>query len=121
RPPRSALFPYTTLFRSGAGAGNGLRLPGLPGSGPGDPLPESQAFGFEAITGDARTLLLRFTPAPGYYLYRDRSSFRIEGADGIAAGPPLRPPGTVHHDDTSRDHVASFAQVAVPLALAPQH
>src|SRR5690606_16410329 len=33
----------------GAGASNGLRLPGLAGSGPGDPLPESQAFGFEAI------------------------------------------------------------------------
>src|SRR5690606_3173916 len=42
----------------GAGTGNGLRLPGLSGPGPGDPLPESQAFGFEAIAGDAHTLLL---------------------------------------------------------------
>jgi thiol:disulfide interchange protein DsbD len=32
------------------------------------PLPPEQAFGFEAIAGDGNTLLLRFTPAKGYYL-----------------------------------------------------
>src|SRR3712207_7847816 len=32
RPPRSTLFPYTTLFRSGLldGAGDAMRLSGLP-------------------------------------------------------------------------------------------
>src|SRR5256885_9183235 len=29
RPPRSTLFPYTTLFRSGAGIGAGLGMPVL--------------------------------------------------------------------------------------------
>src|SRR5437016_12981308 len=29
RPPRSTLFPYTTLFRSGAGRRGGLALDGL--------------------------------------------------------------------------------------------
>src|SRR3546814_12861921 len=72
--------PYTTLFRS--------RLPGLSSGPASEPLPDMQAFAFEAIVGDARTLLLRFTPAPGYYLYRDRSSFRIEGAGGIVPGTP---------------------------------
>jgi thiol:disulfide interchange protein DsbD len=52
------------------------------------PLPPEQAFGLEAIAGDGNTLLLRFTPAKGYYLYRDRNSFRLEGADGIATGRP---------------------------------
>src|SRR3712207_7400843 len=30
RPPRSTLFPYTTLFRSGCAAGGGADLPGRP-------------------------------------------------------------------------------------------
>src|SRR3712207_8692165 len=35
RPPRSTLFPYTTLFRSGepAPAGSPRRRPGAPGAG----------------------------------------------------------------------------------------
>src|SRR2546426_3781975 len=36
RPPRSTLFPYTTLFRSQQG---GVRL-GVPGAGPAAPGPE---------------------------------------------------------------------------------
>ena len=32
------------------------------------PLPPEQAFGFEALVDDASALLLRFTPATGYYL-----------------------------------------------------
>src|SRR5690606_14528010 len=75
----AATAPAPAFGLPGAGIGGALRLPGLSQSGASDPLPEAQAFGFEAIAGDARTLLLRFTPAPGYYLYRDRSSFRIEG------------------------------------------
>ena len=98
-------------------AGNALRLPGLSAAGSGDPLPEAQAFGFEAITGDAHTLLLRFTPAPGYYLYRERSSFRVDGAAGIAAGQPQWPPGTEHHDEYFGDGVVYFDQVDVPLPL----
>src|SRR5690606_15771123 len=34
------------------------------------PLPPEQAFGFDAIADGGNALLLRFTPAPGYYLYR---------------------------------------------------
>src|SRR5438876_6864639 len=40
RPPRSTLFPYTTLFRSGACAG---RLPGRSHGGPG--LPDAHRRG----------------------------------------------------------------------------
>src|SRR5690606_22057687 len=101
----------------GAPRAGGLRLPGLSAPGAGEPLPEAQAFGFEAIVGDARTLLLRFTPAPGYYLYRDRSSFRVEGAAGVEAGAPRWPPGTPYHDEHFGDVVVYFDQVDVPLAL----
>src|SRR5690606_24841735 len=77
---------------------------------------EAQAFGFEAIAGDGNTLLMRFTPAPGYYLYRDRSSFRVEG-DGVRAGAPRWPRGVDHHDAHFGDVVVYFEPVDVPLPL----
>jgi len=93
----------------------GLALPGLAGNDA--PLPEAQAYGFEAIVGDADTLLLRFTPADGYYLYRDRSEIRIEGANDIRPGTPQWPEGTQYHDEYFGDQVVYFEQVDVPLPL----
>ena len=118
-PADAAELPVPAIGLPGAANPvGGLRLPGLAApAGPGDPLPDTQAFGFEAITGDPRTLLLRFTPAPGYYLYRDRSSFRIEGADGISAGRPQWPPGSQYHDEHFGDVVVYFDQIDVPLPL----
>jgi thiol:disulfide interchange protein len=81
------------------------------------PLPPEQAFGFEAIASDGDTVLLRFTPAPGYYLYRDRSSFRVDGHDGISAGTPRWPPGVAHRDEHFGEVVVYFDQVDVPLPL----
>ncbi|MFL6593012.1 MAG: protein-disulfide reductase DsbD [Luteimonas sp.] len=81
------------------------------------PLAPEQAFGFEAIVDDARTLLLRFTPAKGYYLYRDKTSLRIAGATGIDAGQPRWPAGVRHHDEHFGDVVVYFDQVDVPLPL----
>jgi len=97
------------------GTGGGLKLPGIGATDA--PLPEAQAYGFEAIVGDAGTLLLRFTPADGYYLYRDRSEFRVEGGEGIAAGMPRWPEGTRYHDEYFGDQVVYFDQVDVPLPI----
>src|SRR3712207_8346146 len=38
RPPRSTLFPYTTLFRSAGAVRGGRRVAGLRRPGPADPL-----------------------------------------------------------------------------------
>ena len=48
-------------------------------------MPEDQAFRFEAIANSSSELLVRLTPAPGYYLYRDKTSFELAHADGVAA------------------------------------
>lgn len=67
----------------------GPRLFGTPGQTAGVdalPLPAEQAFNFEAIVGDGNSLLLRFTPAPGYYIYRDRTSLALEGTGGVRTG-----------------------------------
>lgn len=81
------------------------------------PLPPEQAFRFEAIVGDGNTLLLRFTPAPGYYLYRDRSAFRLEGARDIAIGRARWPAGVSHHDEHFGEMVVYFDQVEATLPL----
>lgn len=82
------------------------------------PLPPEQAFGFEAIAGDGNTLLLRFTPARGYYLYRDRTRLQLADADGIALGKPRWPAGQQHFDEHFGQVVVYFDQVDVPVPLA---
>lgn len=49
-----------------------------------DLLPAEEAYRLEVHARDSRTLDATFTPAPGYYLYRDRIHFRIEDPAGIA-------------------------------------
>ena len=101
-------------------AASGLQLPGMPAS-QALPLPSEQAFGFEAIVDNGNRLLLRFTPAPGYYLYRDRSSFSLEGAAGIRPGTPQWPKGSAHRDEHFGDVVVYFERVDVPLQLRREH
>ena len=80
------------------------------------PLPPEQAFGFEAIAGDGNTLLLRFTPARGYYLYRDRTALKLDAA-GIVPGKPRWPRGRAHRDEYFGATTVYFDQVDVPLPL----
>lgn len=81
------------------------------------PLPAEQAFMFEGNVDDGNHLLLRFTPKPGYYLYRDRISFAIEGILGIHPGLPQWPKGVSHHDEHFGDVIVYFDQADVRLPL----
>ena len=96
--------------------GTGLRLPGT-STTQALPLPSERAFGFDAIVGDGNTVLLRFTPAPGYYLYRDRTSLALEGAPGIRADKPKWPAAKSHRDEHFGDVAVYFDQIDVPLPL----
>ncbi|HEX5694662.1 MAG TPA: protein-disulfide reductase DsbD, partial [Arenimonas sp.] len=107
-----------------APAAGGLLQRAAPASllGTGDePLPEAQAFGFDAIARDAGTLLLRFAPAPGYYLYRDRTAIELSGpaaqATGLSAGALQWPPGTSHEDEFFGRTTVYFEPVEVALPL----
>src|SRR5690606_13401101 len=62
-------------------------------------------------------LLLRFTPAPGYYLYRDRTSLALEGLPGVRTGKPQWPAGKSYQDEYFGNVVVYFDQVDVPLPL----
>lgn len=101
---------------AGAGSSGGLRLPGSSNS-QALPLPSEQAFGFDAIASDGNTLLLRFSPAPGYYLYRDRTSLKLEGSAGVLADTPRWPAAQSHRDEHFGDVSVYFNQVEVPLPL----
>ena len=81
------------------------------------PLPEEQAFAFEAIAFDGNELLLRFTPARGYYVYRDRTSMALEGAQGVSLQAPRWPKGKAHRDEHFGDVVVYFDQAEVPVPL----
>lgn len=103
--------------------GAGGTAPSLFGGAPGGqalPLPAEQAFGFEAIAGDGNTLLLRFVPARGYYLYRDRTTLRLDPASraaGFALGAPRWPPAKGHRDEYFGQVSVYFdpVDVAVPV------
>jgi len=81
------------------------------------PLPPEQAFGFEAIVDAPDRLLLRFTPAKGYYLYRDKTSFAIDAASGIHPGTPQWPAAQQRHDEHFGDVAVYTDRVEVPLPL----
>ncbi|KRA16165.1 protein-disulfide reductase DsbD [Lysobacter sp. Root604] len=118
--------PLVAFGNTGAGGapplGGGL-LGNAPSAAAGAdalPLPPEQAFGFEAIPGDGNTLLLRFTPARGYYLYRDKTSFKLDAAAskaGIALGAPQWPRGSAHRDEHFGQVIVFFEQIDVPLPL----
>jgi thiol:disulfide interchange protein DsbD len=80
------------------------------------PLPADEAFKFEAIVNTPDELLLRFTPASGYYLYRDKSSFSVDGED-VALGTPRWPAGKEHQDEHFGNVVVYFQQIDVPLPI----
>ena len=82
------------------------------------PLPPEQAFGFDALVDAPGRLLLRFTPAKGYYLYRDKTSIAIEAADdAVQPGLPQWPAAKRYHDEHFGDVAVYFDEADVPLPL----
>ncbi|MGH8108715.1 MAG: protein-disulfide reductase DsbD family protein [Arenimonas sp.] len=82
------------------------------------PLPAEQAFQFEAIVDTSNQLLLRFTPAPGYYLYRDKTKISIvSDGNSVAAGDIQWPPAKSHKDEHFGDVAVFFDLVEAKLPL----
>ncbi len=85
------------------------------------PLPTEQAFKFEAIADGGSKLLLRITPAKGYYLYRDKLKLKLSGDPGIHAGAPQLPKAKAHHDEHFGDVAVYFGETMIPLPLQRAH
>ncbi|MUV12799.1 protein-disulfide reductase DsbD [Lysobacter sp. HX-5-24] len=86
----------------------------------GEPLPETQAFHIEAIANGGNALLVRFAPAPGYYLYRDKTQLSFDG-EGISLRAPEWPPGKQHRDEHFGDVVVYFDPVDVNVPVQRSH
>ena len=83
----------------------------------GGALAAEQAFSFEAIAGDAGSLLVRFTSRPGYYLYRDQFVFRVE-ENGIDVVQVLLPEAVPIHDESYGDTHIYYGEVEIPVHLS---
>lgn len=101
--------PYTqtvTVDLPSAGGGLGLAAGQSPGGGLASQLgldsdgllPPDEAFVAEAAAIDGQTILARWLIAEGYYLYRDKFSFHIEGAEA-RLGEIEFPEGVYNEDD----------------------
>ncbi|MCC8364412.1 protein-disulfide reductase DsbD [Lysobacter sp. A6] len=95
--------------------------PSLFGAAKGEPLPAEQAFNIEAIADGGDALLVRMTPAPGYYIYRDKTQMRIEEGDGIALRAPQWPAGKQHRDEHFGEVVVYFDPVDVKVPVQRAH
>ena len=93
-----------------------LGLPAVQAAQP-DYLPPDQAFQFSASVQDAKTLMLQFKIAQGYYLYQERFHFEPQTA-GLELGKPAFPPAHVKFDQNLGHDVAHYRnQVVVPLPI----
>lgn len=105
---------------SAAGAGIDLdaRLRGNGILGAEQALPEDRAFRIEAITGDADTLLLKLSPAEGYYLYRDKLRFSLQaGGASVQPGAPKLPEAVWYPDPEFGLVPVYFEPVEITLPL----
>jgi thioredoxin:protein disulfide reductase len=70
-----------------------------------DFLEPEQAFKFSAKMLDAKTVAVTYAIADGYYMYRERFKFAVEGA---TLGAPVFPAGKVKFDETFQKNVETY-------------
>ena len=80
-------------------------------------LPAEQAFSAEALVTDASTVLMRFTPQPGYYLYLDKFEFVVVDASGVSVAAAELPEGTLKDDPEFGVVPVLFEQAEIPVRL----
>lgn len=79
-------------------------------------LPETEAFVYEAIAVDPVTVLVRFTSAPQYYLYRHTIDFSIPGSETRISAIDL-PEAVAIHDEYFGNTEVYYDQVEIPVRL----
>jgi thiol:disulfide interchange protein len=121
--PTSAASTASAASTSSANSNSGVELLGLGKTGnnllSGDKaLPEDQAFIIEAIINNADSILVRMTPAQGYYLYQNKIQFTLSSKDApVMLGKPVLPAAEQYLDPEFGDVPVYFRQVEIPLAL----
>jgi thiol:disulfide interchange protein DsbD len=81
------------------------------------PLPQEQAFKFEAIATGPGEVLARFTMPKNYYLYRDKTHFTTD-SPGVTLGAPKFPAGKEHTDANFGTTTVYYDQIEIPVPLS---
>ena len=84
--------------------------------GNGTALPADQAFHFDAIAQYPHHLLIRWTMAKGYYLYRDKTTLTVKNAPNVALTPAW-PAGEMHTDANFGNTTVYFGDITVPVSV----
>jgi thiol:disulfide interchange protein DsbD len=79
-------------------------------------LPAEEAFRIEALADGPRSLLVRASARPEYYLYRESFDFRVADDDIALAGVSL-PPGEPKTDEYFGRTRVYFGEVEIPIEL----
>ncbi|HDR9172976.1 TPA: protein-disulfide reductase DsbD [Burkholderia vietnamiensis] len=79
-----------------------------------DLLPPERAFPLAVSLGAPLRVDLEFNTHPGYYLYRDRFDFAV---DGVSVKPQQMPPGELKDDPTFGKVTVYHQPVSIPIAL----
>ena len=128
-PPQTRTLKVALPGEAGNAGGFGLgkKSGGLFGFGNADagvvdpaPLPVERAFTSEVIADGGNTLLLRLTPAKGYYIYRDKLSARLDAGKGLSAAlpsPAKLPKAQPYRDEHFGDVAVYFDQVEIALPV----
>ena len=107
-------LPTATPPANKLAAAFGASAQALPGNNA--PLPAEQAFRFDAIAQDAHHLLLRWTIAKGYYLYRDQTKLAVKDAPKLSLSPNW-PAGVPHQDAHFGNTTVYFNELTLPVSV----
>ncbi|GIX37818.1 MAG: cytochrome c biogenesis protein [Silanimonas sp.] len=86
-------------------------------AGPGLPLPETEAYRVEVATDGPERLVLRVSIAPGYYLYRDKTTFAARSGRGATVVPGEWPPARTIRDEYFGEQAVYFDELLLPLTV----
>ncbi len=101
------------LSGSTAGGEAGLTATGAAGL----PLPDTEAYRLEAVTDGPDRIVVRFSIAPGYYLYRDKTTFAAQSDRGALVRPGEWPAARTHSDEYFGEQAVYYDEVLVPLQV----
>jgi thiol:disulfide interchange protein DsbD len=89
-------------------------------SAPPEFLPVQKAFRVDLQAVDATTLVAELAPAPGYYLYRDKTRFSAAKDSGADIGAVTLPPGELKSDPNFGETLVWHQPVRVTVPLRRQ-
>jgi thiol:disulfide interchange protein DsbD len=81
------------------------------------PLAADQAFTFSASATNSQMIVLHWTLAPTYYLYRDRISFKPQDPDQVQLGQPIFPTSVTKQNPEVGNFKVYQNEVEIPIPV----